>query len=470
MIIQLDKLLKKHHVIDANIWNMDEKGFLLGVLKKSRRIVPVRSYQAGRIRGALQDGSREFITIIAAVNVVGTACPPAIIYASESGNLVEGWLDEFQEDDPTQRSWFASSPDGWSSVELGMAWLKLFDKETSVGVGYGSRVLILDGHSSHVDDEFIDYAIDHRIWLVIFPPHATHILQPLDVSLFSPLATAYDHQINDFLTNSGGICSITKARFFGLFWPAWREAFTKKNIESGWEKTGIRLFNPSLIINKLRANQWFDDESSEYDQEEELPVKSYEVRAFIRADQLEPPSEEKEAHLYTMIDQYAQQLDLCMFDNSNLRSSLVALQAKKKGTKLMKLLGDQAPKYGVMWTPSRLARYKEALQKKEEEDEARKAAQATKKALQQAKKEKSIADKAIRRQQAADAKAIKDAQKEQQKAEAEARRIAKAAGQTLGLKRKANEANIDPILLDSEVVGESSNAGQLVVSRNRVNI
>ena len=210
-----------------------------------------------------------------------------------------------------------------------------------------------------------------------------------------------------------------------------------------------------MVTNKLRdrrEDSWETDSESE----EELPVKSYDVRAFIRRDQQEAPSQEKDSRLYTMIDQYAQQLDLCMFDNSNLRSSLTDLQSKKRGTKLMKLLSDQDPKYGVMWTPSRLTQYRDALKKREEEEEARKAALVTKRRLQQAKKEKDIADKAIRRQQAADAKAVRGAQKEQQKAEAEARRIAKAAEKALGVKRKAHEANIDPILLDSEVVGDAS--------------
>lgn len=92
-----------------------------------------------------------------------------------------------------------------------MAWLKLSEKETSAGVVYDSRVLILNGYSSHVNDEFIDYAIDYRVRLVISPPHVAHILQPLDVSLFSPLATAYSYQINSLMVCSKGISRFTKS-------------------------------------------------------------------------------------------------------------------------------------------------------------------------------------------------------------------------------------------------------------------
>ena len=39
--------------------------------------------------------------------------------------------------------------------------------------------------------DFIKYCDDNRILLAIFPPHATHTLQPLNICMFKPLATAY---------------------------------------------------------------------------------------------------------------------------------------------------------------------------------------------------------------------------------------------------------------------------------------
>lgn len=48
----------------------------------------------------------------------------------------------------------------------------------------------MDGHSSHVTANVITYYLDKAIDLLILPPHASHILQPLDVSVFSPLKRA----------------------------------------------------------------------------------------------------------------------------------------------------------------------------------------------------------------------------------------------------------------------------------------
>src|SRR5436853_2899042 len=47
-------------------------------------------------------------------------------------------------------------------------------------------MLILDGYNSHTDYAVKDWCSKHHILLFTFPPHATHLLQPLDVVCFQP--------------------------------------------------------------------------------------------------------------------------------------------------------------------------------------------------------------------------------------------------------------------------------------------
>ena len=56
------------------------------------------------------------------------------------------------------------------------------------------RLLLVDGHSSHVNLAFLDYATSNRVVVLVLPPHSTHRLQPLDLGLFGPLSKAYDRQ------------------------------------------------------------------------------------------------------------------------------------------------------------------------------------------------------------------------------------------------------------------------------------
>ena len=53
------------------------------------------------------------------------------------------------------------------------------------------RLLILDGHGSHTTPEFMVECFSNKIWLVFLPAHTSHVLQPLDVGVFSALKRYY---------------------------------------------------------------------------------------------------------------------------------------------------------------------------------------------------------------------------------------------------------------------------------------
>jgi hypothetical protein len=102
--------------------------------------------------------------------------------------------------------------------------------------------------------KFIDFCDKHRILLAILPPHSTHWLQPLDVSLFSPLAQYYSQELDLFQLQSEGFTRFRKRNFFATFWKAWNRTFTEKNIFSGWKKTGLSPFNPEVVLSQVRSN------------------------------------------------------------------------------------------------------------------------------------------------------------------------------------------------------------------------
>ena len=98
---------------------------------------------------------------------------------------------------------------------------------------------------------FIEKCDKFQILLFILPPYLTHRLQPLDISLFSPLSTHYSNGLNKLIFNSLGITNISKRTFWSVFYPAWKQAFSVANIASGFLKTGIWLLNPAFIINTI---------------------------------------------------------------------------------------------------------------------------------------------------------------------------------------------------------------------------
>jgi len=212
----LRRKIEQYDVEPRHMYNMDEKGFLVGILSKMKRVFSRRLYERGAIKQVIQDGNREWITTIACICADGTSLTPALIYQAISGNLQDSWLQDF--DPAIHKAFFASSPSGWTNNDLGKRWLEqVFNRETKTKARRSYRLLILDGHGSHVTMDFIKYCDDNRILLAIFPPHATHTLQPLDVCMFKPLSTAYSAALADHIDKCQGLSSISKRDFFRLF-------------------------------------------------------------------------------------------------------------------------------------------------------------------------------------------------------------------------------------------------------------
>jgi hypothetical protein len=86
---------------------------------------------------------------------------------------------------------------------------------------------------------------------MILLPHLTHCLQPLDVGLFQPLATAYSQQILNLMSNSLGLVLMNKQLFWPMFKALWQASFSEKNITSAFAKAGIFLYKPSEILDKI---------------------------------------------------------------------------------------------------------------------------------------------------------------------------------------------------------------------------
>ena len=81
------------------------------------------------------------------------------------------------------------------------------------------------------------------------PLHASHLLQPLDVSCFSPLKTAYSKQIEHLVKNK--IHHITKVEFLPAFKQAFDQAFTLSNIQGAFRGSSIFPFDPEAMLHRV---------------------------------------------------------------------------------------------------------------------------------------------------------------------------------------------------------------------------
>jgi hypothetical protein len=243
-------VIHKWKITADNIYNFDEKGFLMGFGRTLKRIMTIQALEQGRITKSKQDGSREFISILATISAIGRWIPPLLIYKGESGDLISSWVDEVMTE---SQAHFTVSQNGWSNNAIGLMWLQqVFERYTKPKRETQKRLLIVDGHSSHVNMAFINWADEHGIILLILPPHTTHRLQPLDVGLFQPLSTYYSLELNQLMHDSGGAVSMSKRFFWPLFKRAWDKAFTEENIQSAFRKAGIWPTNGVQVLSAIQ--------------------------------------------------------------------------------------------------------------------------------------------------------------------------------------------------------------------------
>ena len=140
----------------------------------TQRIMTLKALLSSRITHTSQDGNREFISLLTYICANGTALPPALIYQGESGTLQDTWLEDWT---PEDEAFFTTSSKGWSSDVISLNWLTtIFQRYTGPKAGIRRRLLLVNGHSSHVNMKFINKCDELRILLLILPSHSTHRL------------------------------------------------------------------------------------------------------------------------------------------------------------------------------------------------------------------------------------------------------------------------------------------------------
>jgi len=118
---------------------------------------------------------REFITFISVICADGSRILFVFIYKSESGAIMDTWLDDF--DDGNEIAYFAVTQKGWSNENIGVYWLEyIFDRHTKEKVVNYRLLFIVDGHNSHLNMRFINYINKNRILLAFLSPHLTYRL------------------------------------------------------------------------------------------------------------------------------------------------------------------------------------------------------------------------------------------------------------------------------------------------------
>lgn len=92
--------------------------------------------------------------------------------------------------------------------------------------------------------------MERAIDLLILPHHCSHILQSLDVSVFSPLKRALAAETDAVARLDAG--RVSRVEWTQMYIRAREKAFTAANIKSGWRSTGLEPLSPIVVLEKHR--------------------------------------------------------------------------------------------------------------------------------------------------------------------------------------------------------------------------
>lgn len=127
----------------------------------------------------------KWVFLLECISAAGGILPPYMIFKAKI--MMKAWVKKIKDGGK-----ICLNDKGWTNNYLGLEWFKqIFHSYTQKNQKAKYRLLIVDGHASHITAEVIRFCQEKNTILAYLPPHTTHLLQSLNVSFFLPLANAY---------------------------------------------------------------------------------------------------------------------------------------------------------------------------------------------------------------------------------------------------------------------------------------
>ncbi|XP_072182178.1 uncharacterized protein [Diadema setosum] len=227
------------------IWNVGESSFQI-----SPRSDRASNSKASESVDAFTKGTKTMLTMLEAASASGKYVPPFIVYPGQ--RMSRKW--KLPEEAPD--SWFYGvSKTGSINSELFFSWMCNHFHPFLRSVGTNFPVLLLiDGHSTHVDHHVSEFCAENGIILYGLLTHSSHVRHPLD-TVFDPLRKLYNKAKAAWKDKHLGKCP-NRAVFASIFAKAWAE-MKPEYARAGFRDAGIFPFTGERDPDDTAASQLF---------------------------------------------------------------------------------------------------------------------------------------------------------------------------------------------------------------------
>ena len=194
---------------------------------------PICKTTLAEIGSLLDVDSKTQISVMWCGNATGDLLPPMVVYKAQ--NSYQSW----EEGGPTGTV-YAATKKGWFDSYTFEVWF------VEVFLPYvadleGPKVLLGDNLASHFSERSVEYAARSNIHFIMLPPNATHLMQPLDVAVFSSTKRSWREVLNVYKRETRLIGAFNKKYFPMLLTRLWnaQKDRVKQNLVAGFRATGL---------------------------------------------------------------------------------------------------------------------------------------------------------------------------------------------------------------------------------------
>eukprot|EP00918_Siedleckia_nematoides_P070658 GHVU01154317.1.p3 GENE.GHVU01154317.1~~GHVU01154317.1.p3 ORF type:complete len:130 (-),score=19.60 GHVU01154317.1:104-493(-) len=124
--------------------------------------------------------------------------------------IIHGQLKQVRKDnqlDGPPGATYAVSDSGWVDADIFLSWAKDFVRFSGASPTT-PKVLVMDNLEAHCDIRTLDYFAGVGVHVVGLPSHTSHVLQPVDVTVFGPMKDAYKLQVSGLEDTGTGFKTI----------------------------------------------------------------------------------------------------------------------------------------------------------------------------------------------------------------------------------------------------------------------
>lgn len=255
------KLLTKFNLDGARIWNLDETGGTPGkdvVGNKKAKRVTRKQGDRDLKRPEMHRANR--VTLMPVVSADGDTGPPLFVFKgvqlpyrkvlSDGNEVTQTYHSVLPRGSVVAMRERGGGVDGANFFEWAH---KFIESVKDLTAGERKVLLIYDGYRSHMSFRVLKLLRQNNIIAYALPSHTSGKTQPCDVKLFGAYKKELD-ELMDVATDVGDDIEIDNWAYGAMMCEAYKQAFTRSNIQAAFRRSGIWPHDPSRLLGCARPN------------------------------------------------------------------------------------------------------------------------------------------------------------------------------------------------------------------------